>query len=46
MGAHSVGELVLACAGLGVLVWLLAKLGHLLGKLAEALARVSGFGRR
>ncbi|HEX5408060.1 MAG TPA: FtsK/SpoIIIE domain-containing protein [Pseudonocardiaceae bacterium] len=38
MGAHSVGVLVLAGAALGVLVWVLAKVGHLLAKVAEAVA--------
>ncbi|HEX5403568.1 MAG TPA: FtsK/SpoIIIE domain-containing protein [Pseudonocardiaceae bacterium] len=38
MAAHSIGVLILAGAGLGVLVWLLAKLGHLLAKVAEAAA--------
>ncbi|HEX5403519.1 MAG TPA: FtsK/SpoIIIE domain-containing protein [Pseudonocardiaceae bacterium] len=38
MAAHSIGVLILAGAGMGVLVWLLAKLGHLLAKFAEAAA--------
>jgi S-DNA-T family DNA segregation ATPase FtsK/SpoIIIE len=36
MAAHSIGVLLLAGSALGVLVWLLAKLGHLLAKIAEA----------
>ena len=38
MGAHSTAVLVLGGAGLGVVVWVLAKLGHALGKIAEAVA--------
>jgi S-DNA-T family DNA segregation ATPase FtsK/SpoIIIE len=38
MSAHSVGELVVGLGVLGVVVWLLAKLGHLLAKIAEAVA--------
>jgi S-DNA-T family DNA segregation ATPase FtsK/SpoIIIE len=38
MGAHSVGVLVVAAGVLGVLVWLLAKLGRLLAGIAEAVA--------
>jgi S-DNA-T family DNA segregation ATPase FtsK/SpoIIIE len=38
MGVYSAGLLVLAAGGLGVLVWLLAKLGRVLAKLAEAVA--------
>jgi S-DNA-T family DNA segregation ATPase FtsK/SpoIIIE len=38
MAAHSLGVLVLAGGGLGVVVWLLAKLGRLLAKVVEAVA--------
>jgi S-DNA-T family DNA segregation ATPase FtsK/SpoIIIE len=38
MGGHAVGVLVLAGCALGVVVWALAKLGHVLAKVAEALA--------
>jgi S-DNA-T family DNA segregation ATPase FtsK/SpoIIIE len=38
MGAHTLGLLLAAATGLGVLVWLLAKLGHALAKIAEAVA--------
>jgi S-DNA-T family DNA segregation ATPase FtsK/SpoIIIE len=38
MGAHSIAVLVLGGTGLGVVVWVLAKLGHALGKIAEAVA--------
>jgi S-DNA-T family DNA segregation ATPase FtsK/SpoIIIE len=38
MNAHSIGMLILALGGLGVVVWLLAKLGHLFAKIAEAVA--------
>jgi DNA segregation ATPase FtsK/SpoIIIE, S-DNA-T family len=40
-GAHSIGLLVLAAGVLGVLVWLLAKLGHALAKIVEAVAAVA-----
>jgi hypothetical protein len=39
MGAHSIGVLVVAAGVLGVLVWLLAKLGRLLASIAEAVRR-------
>jgi S-DNA-T family DNA segregation ATPase FtsK/SpoIIIE len=38
MGGHAVGVLVLAGCALGVVVWVLAKVGHVLAKIAEALA--------
>jgi S-DNA-T family DNA segregation ATPase FtsK/SpoIIIE len=38
MNAHTVVVLLVAACGLGVVVWLLAKLGHLLAKIAEAIA--------
>src|ERR1700743_464787 len=38
MDAHSVSTLVLGIGALGVVVWALAKLGHYLAKLAEAVA--------
>jgi S-DNA-T family DNA segregation ATPase FtsK/SpoIIIE len=38
MAAHSFMVLVVACGALGVLVWLLAKIGRLLGKVVEAVA--------
>jgi S-DNA-T family DNA segregation ATPase FtsK/SpoIIIE len=38
MNAHSIGILFVALGGLGVVVWLLAKLGHLFAKIAEAVA--------
>jgi S-DNA-T family DNA segregation ATPase FtsK/SpoIIIE len=38
MGAHAMGVLVLGVAGLGVAVLVLAEIGHVLAKLAEALA--------
>jgi S-DNA-T family DNA segregation ATPase FtsK/SpoIIIE len=38
MGAHAIGVVILACGALGVAVWVLAKLGHLLAKVAEAVA--------
>jgi S-DNA-T family DNA segregation ATPase FtsK/SpoIIIE len=38
MGAHSIGALVLGVGALGVVVWVLAKVGHLLAKVVEAVA--------
>jgi S-DNA-T family DNA segregation ATPase FtsK/SpoIIIE len=38
MAAQALGVLILAAGGLGVAVWLLAKLGRVLAKVAEALA--------
>jgi S-DNA-T family DNA segregation ATPase FtsK/SpoIIIE len=38
MAAQALGVLILAAGGLGVLVWLLAKLGRVLARVAEALA--------
>ena len=38
MAGHSIGVLILACGGLGVLVWVLAKVGRVLVKVAEAMA--------
>jgi S-DNA-T family DNA segregation ATPase FtsK/SpoIIIE len=38
MNAHTVVVLVIAACGLGIAVWTLAKLGHLLAKVAEAVA--------
>jgi S-DNA-T family DNA segregation ATPase FtsK/SpoIIIE len=38
MNAHVVVVLVIAVCGLGIAVWTLAKLGHLLAKIAEAVA--------
>ena len=38
MAAHADVTLILSVVGLGVLVWLLVKLGHLMAKIAEAVA--------
>jgi S-DNA-T family DNA segregation ATPase FtsK/SpoIIIE len=38
MGVHATGVLILAAGVLGVVVWLLAKVGHLLAKVVEAVA--------
>ncbi|HEX5116452.1 MAG TPA: FtsK/SpoIIIE domain-containing protein [Pseudonocardiaceae bacterium] len=38
MSAHGAGLLILGISGLGVVVWVLARLGRLLGKAAEAIA--------
>jgi S-DNA-T family DNA segregation ATPase FtsK/SpoIIIE len=38
MDPHSIGVLILVLGGLGFVVWLLAKLGHLFAKIAEAVA--------
>jgi S-DNA-T family DNA segregation ATPase FtsK/SpoIIIE len=38
MGAHGIEVVVLGAAGLGVVVWVLAKVGHVLAKVAEAVA--------
>jgi S-DNA-T family DNA segregation ATPase FtsK/SpoIIIE len=41
MNAHSIGVLILAGGILGVTVWLLAKIGHVLAKVVEAAAAVA-----
>jgi S-DNA-T family DNA segregation ATPase FtsK/SpoIIIE len=38
MNAHSIGMVILILCGLGIVVWLLAKLGHVFAKIAEAVA--------
>jgi S-DNA-T family DNA segregation ATPase FtsK/SpoIIIE len=38
MGVHSIGVLIIAAGVLGVIVWVLAKLGHMFARVAEAVA--------